>query len=241
VLVLAGLLGAVTIPCFALGLRPPPALLDDGAAADLSHQSAPREVVASARFWLLTTAYLLNAVTTFAVAVHIVAYLRAHGLSGSTAASALGAIGLVQVLGRSTFTRLSARRAAIEVGTWALAAKAVGLAFLLLIPGWAGIVLFIAIYGSANGIGTLTRAMTVAELYGAEHYGTISSIIAAVSAIGGALAPFGAAAAIDLVGRDAPVFWALAALCALAAIINRGVAASHGRFLVLGPFSTDYP
>ena len=230
VLVLAGLLGAVTIPCFAMGLGPPAAsaALDDVAAAGSSRHSAPRDVIASGQFWLLTAAYLLNAVTTFAIAVHIVPYLRAHGLSGTTAASALGAIGLVQVLGRSTFTRLSARRAAIEVGTWALAAKALGIAFLLVVPGWTGIGLFIAIYGSANGIGTLTRAMTVAELYGAEHYGTISSIIAAVSAVGGALAPFGAAAAIDRVGRDTPVFAALAALCLAAAIINRGVATSHG-------------
>src|SRR5207249_4636466 len=55
-------------------------------------------------------------------------------------------------------------------------------------------------YGSANGIATLTRATTLAELYGPDYYGSISAVIAAVSAIGGALAPVAVAAAVDVAG-----------------------------------------
>src|SRR5437867_1360476 len=83
-----------------------------------------------------------------------------------------------------------------------------GPALLLVVGGVAGVVLFVAVYGAANGIATLTRATAVAELYGAEYYGSISSVVAAASAVAGALAPFAAAAAIDALGRDTPVLWA---------------------------------
>src|SRR5206468_2247011 len=115
-------------------------------------------------------------VTTFAVAVHLVPYLQGRGLTAGAAASVLGAVGLVQVLGRSTFIRLSAERPSVHLATWVLAAKAVGLLLLVAVPGMAGVAVFVGIYGSANGIATLTRATTIAELYGPAHYGSISAV-----------------------------------------------------------------
>jgi MFS family permease len=158
------------------------------------------------------------------VAVHLVPYLHGRGLSTGTAASALGAVGLVQVLGRGTFIRLSAHRPALHLATWVLAAKAVGLLLLLIVPGLLGVALFVVVYGSANGIATLTRATTVAELFGPDHYGSISAVIASVGAVGGALAPFLAAVAIDLTGGEEPVLLGLVALSAIAAAANELVA-----------------
>lgn len=217
VLLLGGLLAVTTIPLFATRLRAPAAEL---LPVDVAVASPPRAVINTRRFRLLTAAYLLNAITTFAVGVHLVAYLRDHDVNAGAAASVLGAVGLVQVLGRSTFTRLSAVHSAIRVGTAAMIAKAAGLAVLVLVPGWLGIGAFVALYGSANGIATLTRAMTVAELYGATYYGTISATVAAVSAVGGAVAPFAAAAAMDLVGNDEPVFAGMAVLTLVGAAVN---------------------
>lgn len=215
VFVLGGLLAAVTVPCFTFGLRSPPA--PDG----VEHEhSLPSEAYASRQFWYLTTAYLLNAVTTFAMAVLLVPYLRDRGMGSGVAASALGAVGLVQVVGRSTFTRLSARVRAVELGTWILAAKAVGLTALLVIPGLPGLAVFVVVYGAANGIATLTRAMAIAELYGPTYYGSISSVVASVGAVAGALAPFAAAAAIEFVGDDDPVLWGFVAVSALAAVAS---------------------
>jgi MFS family permease len=219
---LAALLGTITIPCFAFGLRAPDARPVESTTSALD--SIPSEVMVSRQFWLLTTAYLLNAITTYAIAVHVVPFLRDRGLSLSTGASVLGALGLVQVLGRSTFTRLVARRTALELGSWVLVAKAAGIALLLLIHGTIGIVLFVIVYGAANGMATLTRATAVAELYGARHYGSIASVVASVGAVGGALAPFAVARAIDAVGSDVPVFWGLAVLSLLGAFVHSMVA-----------------
>jgi nitrate/nitrite transporter NarK len=89
----------------------------------------------------------------------------------------------------------------------------------------------VVVYGASNGVATLTRATTVSELYGAEHYGSISAVIAAVGAIGGAGAPFVAAYAIELVGRDTPVFVGFVVVSLLAAAANEVVAAPTRRQL----------
>ena len=221
VMVLAAILAAVAIPCFAVGLRPTDeSATDELADDDVTPSSLPGEVFRTRAFWLLTMAYLFSSITTFGVAVHLVAYLHDRGMHTATAATVLGAVGIVQVLGRSTFLRLSATRASVHLATWVLAAKAAGLALLISIGGLPGIALFVVVYGSANGIATLTRATTLAELYGPDYYGSISAVIAAVSAIGGALAPFAVAAAIDVAGGYRPVLGALVVLSGLAAVAN---------------------
>jgi MFS family permease len=240
VLVLAAILAAVVIPCFSLGLRAPTRLpLDKAqllarrdAAPDAGTSTVPAAAFASRGFWLLTVAYLLSTVTTFAVAVHLVSYLHGRGLGTGAAATVLGAVGLMQVLGRGTFIRLSAYRPSVELATWVLGAKAAGLALVVVVlPGAVGLVPFVIVYGAANGVATLTRATTLAELYGPRHYGSISAVVASVSAFGGAVAPFAAAVAIDLVGGIGPVFAGLVVLSGLAALVNALVARPNRRML----------
>jgi len=220
VVLLAALLGSATLPVFARGLR---ATVRDPVREDAPASAAPRATLRTRPFWFLTVAYLLSAVTTYGVAVHLVPFLLSRGLSSGTAASALGAVGFVQVLGRSTFLRLSVRHASVHLATWVLAVKAIGLALLLIVPGATGVVVFVIVYGSANGVSTLTRATTIGELYGPEHYGAISAVIASVSAFAGALAPFAVATAIDITGSQTLVFAALVALSLLGAAANEAV------------------
>lgn len=236
VLVLAALLAALTLPSFAIGVRrpAPPAALDASGhghddPASTQDSVVPRTAFADRRFWLVTSAYVLSAMTAYAIAVLLVAFLRQRGLTASAAALALGGVGLVQVAGRSAFARLCARRTAIELGTWVMAAKAAGIVLLLAVPGTAGVVLFVGIYGAANGISTLTRATTVAELYGPEHYGSISAVVAAVSAVAGAGAPFAASVAIDLAGSDGPVWLSFVVMSVIAAVVNATAARPSDR------------
>ncbi|HMC39667.1 MAG TPA: MFS transporter [Acidimicrobiales bacterium] len=229
---LAGLTALVCLPAFALGLRPSqPRSAEPPPVADAPHHSVlPRQALAEPSFWLLTAAYVLSAVTTFGVAVHLVPFLKARGMSTAAAAMVLGAVGLVQVLGRSCFIKLSARRPTVRVATWVLAAKGVGLVALLAIGGPPGLVVFfVAVYGSANGIATLTRATTVAEMYGPSHYGAIAGVIASLSGLAGALAPYGVAVGAGWAGGDRPVFFALAALSVLAAGVNHLAAQASTR------------
>jgi MFS family permease len=217
VFALACILAVVTIPLFLVALGEPAAARP---TAVRHTDTAPRDALASRQFWGLTIAYLLSAVATYAVAVHLVPYLRGEGWTSGRAASVVGGVGLVQVLGRSVFGRLTSRWAAGPLGTWVLGAKAVGIAFIVLWPTVPGVIAFLVVYGAANGLQTLTRATVIADLYGAAHYGSISSIVSAVSAVAGSLAPFMVALAIELVGADEPVLWGLAAIAFASAIAN---------------------
>ena len=149
VITLAAILGTVTIPLFVLSLRP--SVADEAPVAHHT-DTAPREALRSPRFWGLTTAYLLSAVATFAIAVHLVPYLRGEGWTSGSAATVLGGVGLVQVLGRSVFGRLATRWSAGTLGTWVLGSKAIGIAILILWPSLAGVLLFLLVYGAANGL-----------------------------------------------------------------------------------------
>src|SRR5438552_764364 len=90
VFVLATILAAVTWPSFLFGLRQPPGHRQESGppervgltvgAATKTASTAPREAFRSRAFWLLTIAYLLSAVTTFGVAVHLVAFLHERGM-----------------------------------------------------------------------------------------------------------------------------------------------------------------
>jgi MFS family permease len=215
---LAAILGVVTIPLFVLSLRPSPS--DEDPAAPHHTDTAPREAMRSPRFWGLTTAYLLSAVATFAIAVHLVPYLRGEGWTSGSAATVLGGVGLVQVLGRSIFGRLTLRWSAGSLGTWVLGSKAIGIAVLTLWPTVAGVLVFLVVYGAANGLQTLTRATVVADLYGAAHYGSISAVMSAICSIAGSFAPFAVATAIEIVGADEPVLWGLAGVALVSAVAN---------------------
>ena len=218
VLTLAAVLGAITVPLLATALRPPAATAPPPAVHHTD--TVPRDALATPQFWLLTTAYLLSAVTTYAMSVHLVPYLVGEGWDAGAAAVALGAVGLLQVVGRTGFTRLAARRPAGPLGTWVLGAKGVGIAALILWPTLGGVLVFLAVYGAANGLQTLTRATVVADLYGVAHYGSISAVVSAVGAVGGSLSPFLVAYAIEVVGNDEPVLWGLVVLSVAAAVAN---------------------
>ena len=92
--------------------------------------------------------------------------------------------------------------------------------------------LFLFVYGAANGLQTLTRATVVADLYGAAHYGSISAVISAICAIAGSFAPFIVAAAIEIVGAVEPVLWSLAGIALLSAIANALAIAGRPRSAV---------
>ena len=75
------------------------------------------------------------------------------------------------------------------------------------LPG--GLVLVIAVLGAANGMATLARATTLAELFGPAHYATISGAVALGANGARALGPVGAAVLYTLLGGYRPVFWLL--------------------------------
>lgn len=224
---LAGLLLVVTLPLHALVLRRRPhdlGLAPDGDPLRLGEAAlpprleghAPNAVVRSWSFWLLTTAFMLNNGVFVAVGVHLIAYLVERGQPAAVAAGLAGLIGLMQLPGRLVFAPL---------GRWLprrwLSAAVFGLqgaALLLLagVPTGPGLVAFVVLYGLSNGMVTLARATTVAELYGAAHYGAISGVMSFWITLARAAGPTIVALLYTAAGRYEPAWLVLAGVVGVA-------------------------
>jgi MFS family permease len=190
VAVLAAVLFVLTVPAHALILRRRPedlGLTPDGERLSPAQGKPPlppasggqpaRVVMRTKSFWLLTAAFVLNAAVTVAAGVHFIPYLLEQGHPAALAAALAGGIGLMQLPGRAIYGALDRRvpRRFLSAGILALQ----GASILLLVgaPGLIRLLIFIAIFGMANGMLTLARATTVAELYGPAHYGSISGLM----------------------------------------------------------------
>lgn len=212
ILILAIILGAITIPLHALFLRRKPTDLGleaDGEAMPAKANESPpinlRAVLRSRYFWLLTLAFSLSTLSIYAVRIHFIPLLISVKIQPGSAALASGAIGVMQVVGRMIFapveTRFSSRTMAIGV----FVLLSASLAILLLGSAPWLIVLFVALFGMAIGTHTLTRPLMVADTYGAAFYGRISSTMVIVLTLAGTASPFAAGVMFDLFGTYSPV------------------------------------
>lgn len=222
VLTLGVLLAVTTIVPHALVLRRHPSdlgLLPDGDANAITPAKAPvsfslGEALHNPFFWALTAAFSLSVLASSAIRVHFIPYLTDAGVAASTAALASGSIGIMQVVGRVFFAPLEARTSARIMVTLVFAMQA--LAMLILLPGPSALVigLFLFIFGTSYGAKTLARASVVADVFGAAHYGRISSVMALFLTFAGTAAPVGAGLLYDQFGSYQPVVWVIIGLSA---------------------------
>lgn len=222
---LALLLLVVTLPLHALVLRRRPhdlGLRPDGEAHPAGELPAgppapagpaPRTVLRSRSFWLLTAAFMLNSGVFVAAGVHLIAFLVGQGYPAGLAAGLAGLIGLMQLPGRLIFAPLGrwVPRRWLSTGVFALQGAAVLL--LLGAPSVPRLIAFVVLYGMANGMVTLTRATVVAELYGAAHYGTINGIMSFWVTLARAAGPTAVALLYTAAGGYEPA-WAVLAVVA---------------------------
>lgn len=226
VLMLGIFLGLTTIPLHALILRRRPddmGMLPDGeirrATTVLPHRAhglTLSHALHSRYFWLLTLAFGLAFLASSAIRVHIIPLLIDGGINASTAAVASGAIGLMQVVGRVIFAPLDSRISGRVIVASIFGLQAVALGVLLFgISMWV-VVVFIVVFGTAYGAQTLSRASMIAELYGATHYGRISSVMSIFLTFAGTVAPVGAGLIYDRFGSYQPVVLIVIVLALLA-------------------------
>lgn len=205
-LLLALVLGVLTIPLHAAVLRPAPA------PPVAPHPRPAAAALRSAWFWLLSAAFFLATLATIAMTVHAIPFLVGHGHGAAFAAFAVGLIGVAQIPGRLVFARLEP-----ETTTGLLFALiAAGIALVVALPGeTAAVVAGLVLLGMGNGMATLARATTIADRYGAQSFGTIAGVAAATTTAARAVGPVSAALYGAAVGADA-LLWTLVVL-ALAA------------------------
>jgi MFS family permease len=220
-LTLAAVLAILTIPVHALVLRPPPrrpAPEATGAAGDavpgLTLGSAARTGV----FWVLALAFFVGNFTTNSVTVHLIPFLVDHGYTPTLAAAMIGWMGAMQVPARVAFAAVAARVGHRAMNVTIFLGQAVGVAQLALVALVPTLIPMVVILGGANGMSTLARATSVAEIFGPRHYGAIGGAIALGANGARAVAPVGAAFLHVALGGYERVFWVLTATLLAAAL-----------------------
>ena len=156
--------------------------MDAGGAVTRASVSVPGlTLTAAARtgvFWVLALAFLASNFTTNTVTVHLIPYPSDRGYSATLAAAMIGWMGAMQLPARLVFGPVVAcfRHRIVTVAIFFFqAASLAQLAMLRRLPTLAPIVVML---GVANGMATLARATTTAEIFGPRHYWSISGAIA---------------------------------------------------------------
>ncbi|NMO92589.1 MFS transporter [Actinomycetospora sp. TBRC 11914] len=217
--VLALLLGVVTIPLHLLLLTPPwrPAGRSEVEGADVVRA---RSVVRSARFVALAVVMTASGFALYAATINLVPLLVARGASLSTAAVGLGLVGVGQVSGRLVFGPLA--RATSPGGRVALVVVVggVGVAVLGLLPGPVALLVAVAVAaGAARGLHTLLQASAVSDRWGVASFGRINGVFSAPTTVAVALAPAGGVVLAGLVGGFGAAFVVLGAVAVVVGVV----------------------
>lgn len=207
---LAVVLGVITIPLHALLLRTGRAGVagrDGREAASLTLGESARTVV----FWVLAIAFVVGNFTTAAITTHVIPYLVDLGYSAAIAAAVIGWMGAMQLVGRIVFVPISRRLGARVMVAAVFFAQALGIVQLPLLALLGTVLPFVVLQGAANGMATLARASSLAEIFGARNYGAISGAMALGANGARAVGPVGASLLWVALGSYPAVFWTLAA------------------------------
>jgi predicted MFS family arabinose efflux permease len=216
--VLACVLGVVTLPLHAVFLKVPWPGRDrtaagDGGAGIAERAAHARGVLRSRAFVVLSAAMAVGAFGMYAATVNLVPLLTARGLGTHLAAVGLGLCGAGQVLGRTFYVPI-ARRTSPRVRTVVVLVVAAATVVVLgVLPGPAAVLLGVAVLaGAARGVYTLLQATAVSDRWGTASFGRVNGVFAAPITAVTALAPGGGALVAALAGGYPAAYTALAVL-----------------------------
>lgn len=226
--VLAGVLGAVTIPLHVWCLRCPWPPAPTGTGARPHRPPTAAAVVRSRSFLLLTAALSLAAFMLYAAVVNLVPLLTSRGTTVTTAAWILGLAGLGEVLGRLVYEPLSDSGSLRVRTVVVLAAGSLTTALLALLPGPTALVAVASLLsGGVRGIFVLVQATAVSERWATASYAVLTAILSAPITLATAIAPWAGSVLAAPLGGYPELFLALAAAGAVAAVLALGSTPRH--------------
>jgi len=178
-----------------------------------------RQLLRHPAVWFLVIARLLATMGNHLTQVHIVAFFITAGYSPLLAASALGAVGLVGMIGRplsGTLSDLLGREAIYTVGS---GMQIVGIVALLTLGDgqrlWP-IVLFVALNGLSDGIGGLVVGAKAADLFPTRALGTVMGLVQMGRGLGIMAGPLVGGMLFDLQGNYVMAYLLAVALVCVA-------------------------
>ena len=186
-----------------------------------------KEAVCTKQFWFLAGLLFCLGFSLFAIVVHIAPHAIDLGISATSSANILAAIGGASIVGMvalgSAADRIGSRQTLI------IGFSLMSLALLWLVPAtdmWM-FYLFVVVFGFANGGVTVSESPLVASLFGLRSHGLILGVIDLGFTIGAAMGPFVAGYIFDVTGGYQVAFLVSAAIGIVGIILSA----------VLRPFS----
>ncbi len=214
VLGLTQLLIALPLHAFLLRRHPEDMGLSPDGEASLptpAHGPLPGATLAEAlhnsAFWLLTASFSLTFLGNTVVVVHQVAFLIGRGYDAVLAATLSGMLGLASIPGRYVLNVLSLRINPQKLLLLSVIAQAVGLVILILAPSLEWLILYVVIYGAAQGTFSPLRASVMADHFGRRAYGSITAVQGISLAICAGLGPLVAGWLYDVLHHYEMAFW----------------------------------
>lgn len=162
----------------------------------------------SRAFWSVALAFALGRVAVSVLAPHLVPLLRERGYSSAFAATAAGAVGVLQLFGRVVFSSLTGRARLVLLSSATFLLHGLGVLFLI-IPGDWGVWGFVLFYGATNGAITLTRAALLGELFAPNVYGRVNGTVSLMVSLSSAFTPFLAGVLHNRFGDYQVVLWGI--------------------------------
>lgn len=166
-----------------------------------------RRDVGDSRFIGLTLWFTAHAAAFTGLMFHLVPALQKLGVANATILQAIMLIGPMQVLGRLLLASRGHHFATLRVGHWAIGSLAVATAILCVFPPHlAWLLAFAAFYGAGNGVTTILRGTSIAEVFGRKRYAELSGALSAPCVIAKAAAPLAMAGVWTVADSPRAVF-----------------------------------
>ena len=236
--VLAVLIGAITIPMLMVLLRSRPNA--DAAPARAEHEAAPtapialagleiKEALISRSLWLIALAQFITFSLWSGLGQHFVAYLLSIGYTPDFSSQMLGLFYLITtggtLLSGPVADRITARY------TFALTSILSAVSMLLLLGSreLAVLVAYLAVGGMMCGASGVLMPLLILEALGMKRYGALMGISAIFGTLGFAAGPVVTGRIFDLTGSYAGALWMFAVamvVCTLAVLACRSFEAA---------------
>ncbi|MBP0622972.1 MFS transporter [Cupriavidus consociatus] len=191
------------------------------AGADAGSAGIARTTLRQPVFWAVVLAFTATAVVASLLGAHLIPMLTEKGLPVSQQLAVAALIGPAQVAGRMLMMRAAVRHPVrLSLPVYLLMSAGL-LCFALGHGAW--LMVAAVLYGCANGVNTMLRAMAMPELISRHHYATLNGLMMTPVLLMQAAAPWLGALLWRAAGGYWLMLWVMLAL-ALAALLAFGYA-----------------
>jgi predicted MFS family arabinose efflux permease len=213
----------VCLPLHAAGLPPhsPAPKPDPQTASPGSAGGRGGGLFSEPRYWFLTGSFTLNSIVFAVIAVHLIPLLQQDkGLTLREAAWLAATAGPLQVLGRILEFTVGRNWKSSQTGVLSIALTIPAMLGLALSSQSAMVMVSIGLYGISNGVMTIVRSLSIADLFGRENYARVSGAITAPGTIARAIGPILASSVLASAGGSySAVLYLLAAISVVSVLL----------------------